>query len=381
MLIFRWWNQPSAHTVSMSGIKKLLSHYMPDKARSNDCDCSDSLHIKSENGCLVLDPFAGNSVITCGTSTCSLSNDINPDMPTTYHMDAIEFLNLMHHQNKQVDACILDPPYTLRQIKEQYKRIGPGSKEQIIDLYEQCKDRIATLIKPGGLVFTMGYSSMGMGEHRGFTLETIQVLSLGGPHRDIIVVVDRRQGNFESNVARSPPNLQYILTEKQIHQQPVGGIHRCIPNTDSQSFIAALHQRYYSPSTMTNNTIINILYDDDGNPRLNPIQWLNTLPPDSIYRATYDCFPSPTEFATFIGEGDSERRRAWTDPYVHFSSFLSGVAVALRRVVNANGIVIMSWCSTGGMFSKYGWKVKEVYLLPYENGSPEMYITINTPKT
>ena len=61
------------------------------------------------------DPFAGMN------SPAQVTNDLSPEMPTTYHLPALEFLKGLG--NESFDGVLYDPPYSPRQVKECYDKI------------------------------------------------------------------------------------------------------------------------------------------------------------------------------------------------------------------------------------------------------------------
>ena len=63
-----------------------------------------------------IDPFANTSKFA------KITNDLNPEMNTDYHMDAVDFLKLFN--DTSVDFVFYDPPYSLRQVSECYKNVG-----------------------------------------------------------------------------------------------------------------------------------------------------------------------------------------------------------------------------------------------------------------
>ena len=67
-----------------------------------------------------VDPFAGMY------SPATITNDLNPEMPTQYHMDALEFLRRL--KTGSVDGVLFDPPYSQRQVRECYAGIAGGLK-------------------------------------------------------------------------------------------------------------------------------------------------------------------------------------------------------------------------------------------------------------
>ena len=65
MELSRVWAMPSRWTFTIPPIRKLLDRYVGD-------------------GMMWIDPFAGEN------SPAEITNDINPDRPTTYHLHAID---------------------------------------------------------------------------------------------------------------------------------------------------------------------------------------------------------------------------------------------------------------------------------------------------
>lgn len=64
----------------------------------------------------IIDPFANSNKIA------TITNDLDTQYDTDYHMDALEFLKMFN--NESVDTVLYDPPYSPRQVSECYKNLG-----------------------------------------------------------------------------------------------------------------------------------------------------------------------------------------------------------------------------------------------------------------
>ena len=96
MKIERKWAMPSAWTFTIKPIAELLK---------------EEIDLNKE---IWLDPFAGNN------SPAQYRNDLNENTNAQDHEDAIIWLK----KHKEADGVILDPPYSLRQVSEHYKKVG-----------------------------------------------------------------------------------------------------------------------------------------------------------------------------------------------------------------------------------------------------------------
>lgn len=169
MVISKQWAMPNKYTFNIKPIKKLLLKYI-------------------KNAVTIIDPFANNS--TVGT----IRNDINPDMNTEYHLDALTFLRAM--QTDSADVVLFDPPYSLRQATEHYNRYGSERlKGGVANMryWSKCKSECARITKPGGLCISFGWNSNGIGMKRGFEPVEILIVSHGGGKNDTLVTVERKQ--------------------------------------------------------------------------------------------------------------------------------------------------------------------------------------------
>ena len=95
MLIRRVCQMPISRTFSIKPIRELIQKYA--------------------NG-YTIDPFAA------GNRLANVTNDIDPQYDTDFHMDATDFLNLFKPDS--VDTVLYDPPYSPRQVAECYKALG-----------------------------------------------------------------------------------------------------------------------------------------------------------------------------------------------------------------------------------------------------------------
>jgi len=85
MKISRIWAMPNKWTFTVKPIKKLVDRYVGD-------------------GKGWIDPFAGMN------SPAEITNDLNPNLNTIYHLDAKDFLKSL--SGSLFNGAIFDPPYS-----------------------------------------------------------------------------------------------------------------------------------------------------------------------------------------------------------------------------------------------------------------------------
>jgi len=128
----------------------------------------------------IVDPFANDC--TLGTIT----NDLNHQYRTDYHMDALDFLKML--PNESADVVLYDPPYSLRQVSECYKSVGVEVTQETTQSSWRAKhlDEIARILKPNGTVLCFGWNSSGVGMKRGLDMVEVLIVPHGGSHNDTI---------------------------------------------------------------------------------------------------------------------------------------------------------------------------------------------------
>ena len=166
MKIQRIWAMPNRWTFTIKPIKELLEEEIIGKNWA--------------------DPFAGKN------SPASMTNDINRDMDTTVHLDALEFLKSIKSNSQ--DGVLFDPPYSITQAKQCYEGYGMdklNTKPTSMKYWAECKNEISRIIKLGGKAICFGWTSMGVGKGRGFRMERILLVPHGGSKNDTIVTMEK----------------------------------------------------------------------------------------------------------------------------------------------------------------------------------------------
>ena len=132
------------------------------------------------------DPFAGL------LSPAEVTNDLNPENPAQYHLEALDFVNKLE---PPYDGCLFDPPYSLTQVSRSYQNIGLKfhGKENPTGGFPKVRDRVAVLVRSGGYVISYGWNTVGMGVKRGFEPVEYLICSHGGNRNDTLVTVERRK--------------------------------------------------------------------------------------------------------------------------------------------------------------------------------------------
>lgn len=166
MKITRSWAMPNSNTFEIEPIRRLILKY---------------------TGGVIIDPFANRNKLA------TITNDLNPEYDTTYHMDATDFLKIM--ETNSADTVLYDPPYSSRQVAECYKQFGKtvNMATTQASYWSEQKREISRIVKPNGICITCSWNSGGIGQKYGFDIEEILLVAHGGWHNDTIVVVERKR--------------------------------------------------------------------------------------------------------------------------------------------------------------------------------------------
>lgn len=151
--LYYFWDMPHRNTFKIPTVKMILNNYSV--------------------GLGWIDPFANLG------SPAEITNDIDESMPTTYHLDALDFLLSLKGTYKGI---LLDPPYSMHQAVHTY------NNKKLRDL-TPVYDRAACLVD---ISIHFGWNSNGLGLRRGFVTEEIYLIAHGGSHNDTIVTIQRK---------------------------------------------------------------------------------------------------------------------------------------------------------------------------------------------
>ena len=172
MIIERAWSMPNSKTFTIKPIKELIKSELVEG--------------------VIIDPFANEASIreVMTDKQQYITNDLNTDYDTDYHMDALDFLKLF--EDNSVDMVLYDPPYSPRQVSEVYKSLGKTVNMQTTQAsyWSNQKKEIARIVKPNGKVITFGWNSNGIGKTSGFEIKRILLVAHGGWHNDTICTVE-----------------------------------------------------------------------------------------------------------------------------------------------------------------------------------------------
>lgn len=162
--MYRKWAMPNKNTFSIKPINELIMSELDDG--------------------IWIDPFANTNKIA------TITNDLNPEFDTDYHLDALEFLKLF--DDESIDGVLYDPPYSPRQVSECYNDFGYNVTWDTTkaSFWSNHKKEISRILKNGGKAITFGWNSGGIGKNYGFTKTKILLVAHGGWHNDTICTVE-----------------------------------------------------------------------------------------------------------------------------------------------------------------------------------------------
>ena len=163
----RVWAMPSKNTFTIKPVNDLIKKYLYKNIIS-------------------IDPFANSS------SLATITNDIDTQYNTNYHLDALDFLKLF--SNQSIDLVFFDPPFSPSQISRSYKKCDKSVNFQTTQnsFWSKLKQEISRVVKKDGVVITCAWNSGGIGKKYGFNIEEILLVNHGSWHNDTIIVVDKK---------------------------------------------------------------------------------------------------------------------------------------------------------------------------------------------
>ena len=170
MRFSRVWAMPNKWTFTIKPISELLKRY-------------------NVNGGWV-DPYAGMY------SPAEITNDLNTELPTKYHLDANEFVNNL---SGEYEGVLFDPPYSYRQVTEHYAKAGIKATQldTSSNFYNRVMNGVCDKIKNNGYAISFGWNSNAFGKNRGFEIKEILLVAHGGHHNDTIVTVEQKIPELE----------------------------------------------------------------------------------------------------------------------------------------------------------------------------------------
>jgi len=164
MRIDRAWAMPNKWTFTIPPIAQLIKEEMADTRPW-------------------IDPFAGLH------SPAHVRNDLNPDMPAEYHMDALEFLRLFDRNS--ISGILIDPPYSQSKIEQHYDLEGVVAQGNTV-YFSKLKREVYRLLVPNGKAICCWWHSNGIRQNNTFELERVLLVAHGGNRHDTIVTVERK---------------------------------------------------------------------------------------------------------------------------------------------------------------------------------------------
>jgi hypothetical protein len=168
----RVWAMPNARTFTIKPIKEFVKE-----------------NVKGQS--VIIDPFANQNKF--GTIT----NDLNPEFDTMFHLDALEFLKMQ--KSDSADCVLFDPPYNATQAAECYKAYGKEKLEINVGngkYWAECKKEVSRILKIGGIALCFGWNSSGIGKSNGMELQEVLLVAHGGRHYDTICTKEVKINNI-----------------------------------------------------------------------------------------------------------------------------------------------------------------------------------------
>ena len=141
MKINRIWAMPNSKTFKIKPIKEIIKKYIKETD-------------------IVLDPFANEHSIKENLNCKKyISNDIDAKFNTDYCLEAQDFIKLF--DSNSIDVVLFDPPYSGRQVKECYSKLGKTvtMNDTNAGYFTKFKKEISRVLKNKGICISCGWNT------------------------------------------------------------------------------------------------------------------------------------------------------------------------------------------------------------------------------
>lgn len=127
MKITRTWAMPNSRTFSIKPIRELIQRYITEYKPK-----------------VIIDPYAN------GEKFATITNDLDPQYKTDYHLEAMSFLQIL--TNNFADMVLFDPPYSPSQVKQCYQKfdLTVDAQSTRTSYWSRQKTEIRRILKRGG---------------------------------------------------------------------------------------------------------------------------------------------------------------------------------------------------------------------------------------
>ena len=160
---------------------------------------SDKIREWVESWCLgrdrVLNACAGKTKLQLENV---VRNDIDPNVDAELHVDVCEIAD--HFDRDSFDAIIYDPPFTANQATTTYEGREVGDDAL-------AKRQFHELLRPGGRVIQMGYTTTCMPLSLGYTRRAVAIFNTLGRMHDYLGTVDEYPAYETTN---DPPDTRQV---------------------------------------------------------------------------------------------------------------------------------------------------------------------------
>ncbi|MDR5657661.1 hypothetical protein RH831_10785 [Halodesulfurarchaeum sp. HSR-GB] len=110
-----------------------------------------------------------------------IRNDIDPEKDADVHVDVRDLLD--EFEPESFDTVVYDPPFTKSQADTTYNTDHPGYGQAVKSVFDD-------LLRPGGQLIQVGYTSNGMPLDWGYERTHIGLMNTFGRQYDILITVD-----------------------------------------------------------------------------------------------------------------------------------------------------------------------------------------------
>lgn len=145
----------------------------------------------------VLNACAGQTQLTHDGEI--VRNDINPEIDADYHIDIRDLPDIL--DTESFDVIVLDPPFSERQSTTTYDR-----EDATLPTVTELAHVVNALLKPGGRVVRLGYTTTLMPPGEEYTLEEVAVWNTLGRQHDWLGIVAQKPDNKTTTV-RHPTHV------------------------------------------------------------------------------------------------------------------------------------------------------------------------------